>query len=565
MTRRIVRFLTASAAATLLLLTSARAEDTKGKWQFGFGISYFTTIDYIRDNSDLAFVTTNNDSGGLPGVGAVDERPDINILNQPSIQDDFKIDFSGSYGLTRWLALEIAGSYQKSSVGNIEYFVVDNTRQPLPDASATDVRACGSDALHQVLCDNYPPINEQPEKRSNSFVPVGQITKIPIQFSGLIRFRPESPFDPYVGLGVGYTLASLENSRQFNDRAQEVSTLKVNQAWEGEFTNLVSEANRRPALGQTSFTPGPLQATVRNSFEWHAVSGVDYYVNDHFSFYVDARYVWTAGQVNITADSAHQVLFAMVDEGQLLLRKQTSDPESADPTPTYLWEDKLGLWNPNPGHGGDILDCTVTMPPDDKHTSSWTQSCTGDGLYETEDKNQNGLIDHPTNGPSEDDGVLVVYPAGFIKYAQTDGQIANISAFCNACVGNEPDPGANGVLRPDTEDHNYNFYMDRFLLYGIDFCTTPESVGSSVCANSNSKYTPGMPTRYVWPEGCAQSPKLDKGEGTNPEGCPAPQASGAPVSLAGTASDNATDSTLIQGGRIRLGGFSLGFGFKFTF
>src|SRR6267154_596210 len=107
MTRRIVRFLTASAAASLLLLTSARAEDTKGKWQFGFGISYFNTIDYIRDNSDLAFVTTNNDSGGLPGVGAVDERPDINILNQPSIQDDFKIDFSGSYGLTRWLALEI--------------------------------------------------------------------------------------------------------------------------------------------------------------------------------------------------------------------------------------------------------------------------------------------------------------------------------------------------------------------------------------------------------------------------------------------------------------------------
>src|SRR5262245_62817193 len=89
----------------------ALAEDTKGKWQFGFGISYFSTVDYIRSNSDLAIAQGLPDENGLPSVGSVDERPDINIMNQASIHDDFKLDFTASYGLTRWLALEAAVGY----------------------------------------------------------------------------------------------------------------------------------------------------------------------------------------------------------------------------------------------------------------------------------------------------------------------------------------------------------------------------------------------------------------------------------------------------------------------
>ena len=78
----------------------ALAEDTKGKWQFGFGLSYFSTVDYIRSNADLAIASGIVDQNGLPSVGSVDERPDINIMNQASIRDDFKLDFSASYGLT---------------------------------------------------------------------------------------------------------------------------------------------------------------------------------------------------------------------------------------------------------------------------------------------------------------------------------------------------------------------------------------------------------------------------------------------------------------------------------
>src|SRR5258706_3210680 len=84
--------------ASLLSSTRARAEDTKGKWQFGFGLSYFSTVDYIRSNADLAIASGTVDANGLPPVSSVDERPAINILTQASIRDDFKVDFNASYG-----------------------------------------------------------------------------------------------------------------------------------------------------------------------------------------------------------------------------------------------------------------------------------------------------------------------------------------------------------------------------------------------------------------------------------------------------------------------------------
>src|SRR5881397_3761449 len=128
------------------------AEDTKGKWQFGFGLSYFSTVDYIRSNADLAIAGGIVNEDGLPSVGSVDERPDINIMNQASIHDDFKLDFNASYGLTRWLAVEAAASYLKAPVGNIEFYF-RNVHQGLTgQPTNTLVASCGPtitvDAAH---------------------------------------------------------------------------------------------------------------------------------------------------------------------------------------------------------------------------------------------------------------------------------------------------------------------------------------------------------------------------------------------------------------------------------
>jgi len=55
----------------------------------------------------------------------------------------------------------------------------------------------------------------------------------------------------------------------------------------------------------------------------------------------------------------------------------------------------------------------------------------------------------------------------------------------------------------------------------------------------------------------------------NPDGSPARDSQGRLIFDRGnvqtTVNDNAADTYIIQGGKIRMGGFSLGVGFKFTF
>ena len=35
-------------------------------------------------------------------------------------------------------------------------------------------------------------------------VPAGELTRIPVQLTSLVRFRPQAKLNPYLGLGIGY-------------------------------------------------------------------------------------------------------------------------------------------------------------------------------------------------------------------------------------------------------------------------------------------------------------------------------------------------------------------------
>ena len=89
---------------------------------------------------------------------------------------------------------------------------------------------------------------------------------------------------------------------------------------------------------------------------------------------------------------------------------------------------------------------------------------------------------------------------------------------------------------------------------------------------------------FVWPEGCSRDPQtLGPFESLTESGCPPflpatlRLVNGQPVldshgnpiydraNVQTTVNDTAADTYIIQGGKIRMGGFSLGVGFKFTF
>lgn len=535
---RIVQILTVASVCALLASSPSLAEDTKGKWQFGFGVSFYSTKDYIRSNSDVALAGEVIGESGLPSVGFVDPRPDSFMLNKPSVEDDFKFDFTASYGLTRWLAVELAASYLKAPVGNIEYHHEDRDRS-IGDGYASTVNGCGPTQTER--CYNYAP-SAPFSTKFNSFLQVGQITEIPIQLSALARFRPESPFDPYVGLGIGYIFTDMETSAEFDALSRHLESQLVNTFFEGDITDLTSPTTVLPFPG---INPVGMTAEVKDSFSWHAVGGVDYYVNERFSFYVDARWVSTAGALNIEIDGYPQVILLGNELGRL--QNRTLDVQ---------WEDTgfAGCDNGGVSCAGDGF-----FQSEDRN---------GNGVLDTEDLNRNGVLDAGedinNNGilDTEDTGTIYWFPlgpnpepgaTGGLGWGDAD-ETALGSFQCVGCAG-------NGVL--DSEDRNQNLFGDRFLYYGIDICSTAEGAGSEICATS--RLIPGVsPVQYLFPGGpltaCKQSAA---GSSRTDEGCPIIPVGGGGLTTA--ARDNTNDTYLLQGGKIKLGGFSLGVGFKFTF
>ena len=359
---------------TALSGTPLRAEDTRKKWQFGAGFSYWSTDDNIRSNATTAFAPVDPSQGqNLPSILFSDPRPDANELNEPTIQDSFKFDFQSSFGLTRWVALQLDMSYFRGDVGNIEFYSEDSTVpisfSPTPPDDPVNPGDPPStqppnplDPSHSICAptssSSTPPPGSKPcflidnqspsTVRRNAFLPVGQITEIPVSVSGIVRFRPESPFDPYIGAGVGYIFTSLDTSKSrigtplvmtSSNSAGSNKIFSMN-GFDGvrDFTNgLVVEAIRSGARGiltypcHQTFNPNnciadptrpaggtpltALSASVDDGMEYHLTGGVDYYFSDRWSVYIDARYVWAQSRVKIRVNDEEQIITSFKDYG----------------------------------------------------------------------------------------------------------------------------------------------------------------------------------------------------------------------------------------------------------
>jgi opacity protein-like surface antigen len=264
---------------------------------------------------------------------------------------------------------------------------------------------------------------------------------------------------------------------------------------------------------------------LSDGFEYHVVGGVDYYVNDRFSMYVDARYVWAESKVDIRIDGAHQVRMPAFDDGRLQIFSEGSA------TAPILWED------------GGLTGCPT---------------CAQDGLFATEDANGNRTLDTLLG---EGTGVLYLYNAG-PNQASPFGtwQSSEMVGVIDCSATPATCPWINGS-QLDSEDRNLNGYMDRYLSWGVDICSMPGGSANPICANAETT----IATRYVWPAGCGTTISQATESNRLAEGCPPIPPTGADNTFTTTGADNESDIYLIQGGKINLGGFSLGMGVKFTF
>ncbi len=346
--------------ATILSATVAQAEDTLKKWQFGVGFSYWSTDDNIRSNANTAYAPVDpTQAANLPPIVYSDPRPDANEQNEATIQDSFKFDFQASFGLTRWVALQLDMSYFRGDVGNIEFYSEDQTvpvnlTHTYYDPNLPSTVTCTPNGT--VECWNLSTGTVNLVRR-NALLPVGQITEVPVSLSGVVRFRPESPFDPYVGAGVGYIFASLDTSASSLGTpilmsasditgTNEIVTMKgfddVQDFTNGLVVQTIQSGARAilnyPYIQTNSYPPTyipndrytlydddgtplgtpltALSATVNSGMAYHLMGGVDYYFSERWSLYIDARYVWAQSKVKIRIDGDKtQILSGVRDYG----------------------------------------------------------------------------------------------------------------------------------------------------------------------------------------------------------------------------------------------------------
>ncbi len=200
--------------ALLALSTGAlRAEDERGRWSFSFGLGVHSTFDDIRSNAGSVITCDSGDLNcdgfdevtGLPidddlandNVKVADPRQDDLSARLTKVEEKQRIDFSAAYGLTSWLSVQVDTGLYRGDVAPLDVFVLTE-RWPTGVAPNTP---------------GLIPVQE----RVSQPLTVGQLTQIPLSVNAMFRFRRDSPFNPFMGIGVGYMFNDLKIGGAFNE------------------------------------------------------------------------------------------------------------------------------------------------------------------------------------------------------------------------------------------------------------------------------------------------------------------------------------------------------------
>ena len=321
-----------------------RAEDQRGRWTLGFGLSLQSTLDDVRNNASIV-VSKENDSFRLPDgdlsndrIIVFDPRADDLLNRETKVEERQRFEFSAGYGLNSWLSLQFDVGYYQG------------------DVSPVDVQSSFERWAE--------PLNTSPEQFEvvteivSLPITAGELTQIPVSLNAMVRFRKDSPFNPYLGIGMGYMFNDLEVNGSLDDinrqilrgfnrvmqvptdestdtliNIQEVSvgfvSLENQNINEGEAPNFVynvdcttigssddqanilnsctardPDPNRAAALAGQSF----LKTEVDDSFFWQFSLGADYHFNDRTSAYVVARYQVTNAKVNVSCTGPNTIV-----------------------------------------------------------------------------------------------------------------------------------------------------------------------------------------------------------------------------------------------------------------
>ncbi len=212
-----------------LAATPLIAEDEKGRWSFSLGLGVLSTTDDIRSNAAVLQVIER----GVPDdisddkipIETVDQRSDDLLGRETALEESQIYNFGVAYGLTSWLSLQLDVGHYEGDVSNLDTFRIGRRFVDINNDNFL-VEADG-ELLKTPLKDASVPIT------------VGSLEQIPVMLSAVFRFRKDSPFNPILGVGVGWMFTDFKQSGAFKDLNDQILRGFRNTVdWNGKANNV---------------------------------------------------------------------------------------------------------------------------------------------------------------------------------------------------------------------------------------------------------------------------------------------------------------------------------------
>ncbi|HEY3176181.1 MAG TPA: outer membrane beta-barrel protein [Candidatus Polarisedimenticolia bacterium] len=293
-----------SAAA---LTAPAQAEDLRGRWYFGGHLGFLSTTDSIRSNADIIIGPVGDD--GIPFTGDLNEeqgcvgalstntycdpRPDDLLSRETTIEETVRAELDAGFGITSWLTFQLDASYFRGDVGPVDTFLRDHF--PVSSGATAGV------------------LDRFDDRERIIPVQAGTITEIPISLTGIVRFRKDSPLNPYVGVGLGMVFANIERSNDVDELNNRIASMRI-RGIRDEFNEPIGNPPSSQTVNGRIPFQNALRVDVKDSFEWHLVAGAEYFFNDKLSLVFDARYVFADQYLELDLGGEDQINLLIFSE-----------------------------------------------------------------------------------------------------------------------------------------------------------------------------------------------------------------------------------------------------------
>lgn len=233
----------------------AAAEEVEKRFRIGVSLGQHNSRDTLQ--SDAANVLTVVDENDEWVTEYWDPRNDNAALGQLQMRVANRLSVTGQYAVNRFFLVEASLGYQRGDVGHVEM-----------QAQFDQVQIDPSERFKYV---------------AYSFM-AGEMQSVPMQVSGIIRFRPKAAFNPYLGIGGGYTIVGFEPSADLDQVSSTMSSLS------GTQTLLQDYLNVAPIIPTEYEGMSGARVEAPSYLEWHVIGGFEYSVKRKWSVYADLRY-----------------------------------------------------------------------------------------------------------------------------------------------------------------------------------------------------------------------------------------------------------------------------------